>query len=117
MDKVLDRSDDMLIIKGVNVYPSQIETSCSTPEGVGPIPAGAAPQRLHGYAGNQVELIDASLLEEYVKLQTLREHISNRMRSCWHRHRRHAGQSNTIERFQGRPGAGSTSQRRPSSSK
>ena len=28
MDRILGRSDDMMIIRGVNVFPSQIETCC-----------------------------------------------------------------------------------------
>ena len=36
MDKVTGRSDDMLIIRGVNVFPSQIETILMEIEGVEP---------------------------------------------------------------------------------
>ncbi len=36
MDKVLGRTDDMLIIRGVNVFPSQIESLLLETEGVGP---------------------------------------------------------------------------------
>ncbi|MCF8031341.1 MAG: phenylacetate--CoA ligase [Desulfohalobiaceae bacterium] len=36
MDKVLGRTDDMLIIRGVNVFPSQIESMLLETEGVGP---------------------------------------------------------------------------------
>ncbi len=36
MDKVLGRSDDMLIIRGVNVFPSQIESILLETEGVAP---------------------------------------------------------------------------------
>jgi phenylacetate-CoA ligase len=36
MEKVLGRSDDMLIIRGVNVYPSQIESVIVGIEGVEP---------------------------------------------------------------------------------
>ena len=36
MKKVVTRADDMLIIKGVNVYPSQIESIVMETEGVGP---------------------------------------------------------------------------------
>jgi phenylacetate-CoA ligase len=104
MDKVLDRSDDMLIIKGVNVYPSQIETELLDTEGVGPHYLLVLRRKdFMDTLEIQVELIDASLLEEYVKLHTLREHIANRMRSV-------LGidtavtlvNPNTIERFQGK---------------
>ena len=36
MDKVMGRTDDMLIIKGVNVFPSQIESVLVATENVGP---------------------------------------------------------------------------------
>jgi len=36
MDKVSGRSDDMLIIRGVNVFPSQIESVLMTVEGIAP---------------------------------------------------------------------------------
>ncbi len=36
MQKVVSRTDDMLIIKGVNVYPSQVESVLMETEGVGP---------------------------------------------------------------------------------
>lgn len=34
MDKVRKRTDDMLIIRGVNVYPSQVEDACCTIDGI-----------------------------------------------------------------------------------
>ena len=37
MDKVMGRTDDMLIIKGVNVFPSQIESVLVGMEHVGPV--------------------------------------------------------------------------------
>jgi phenylacetate-CoA ligase len=36
MDRVMGRSDDMLIIRGVNVYPSQIESVLINIEGLEP---------------------------------------------------------------------------------
>jgi phenylacetate-CoA ligase len=36
MDKVLGRSDDMLIIRGVNVFPSQIESLLLETDGLAP---------------------------------------------------------------------------------
>ena len=36
MDRVKARSDDMLIIRGVNVFPSQVETALLEIEGVSP---------------------------------------------------------------------------------
>ena len=36
MERVTGRTDDMLIIRGVNVFPSQIESACMQIEGVEP---------------------------------------------------------------------------------
>lgn len=36
MEKPMGRTDDMLIIKGVNVFPSQIESALVGMEGIGP---------------------------------------------------------------------------------
>ena len=33
MEKVTGRSDDMMILRGVNVFPTQIEERCSPPTG------------------------------------------------------------------------------------
>jgi len=32
MEKVTGRSDDMIILRGVNVFPTQIEECCSPPD-------------------------------------------------------------------------------------
>lgn len=104
MDKVQGRSDDMLIIKGVNVFPSQIESVLLGVEQVGPHYLLVV--RRKNFLDTlevQVELIDESLLERYGELQALRQEIRNRLRSV-------LGldaavtlvNPNTVERFQGK---------------
>lgn len=74
MDKVKGRSDDMLKIRGVNVFPSQIESVL-----IGTEQIGANYQlvvRREGFADTlevRVELIDASLLESYGEIERLQK--------------------------------------------
>lgn len=104
MDKVQGRCDDMLIIKGVNVFPSQIESVLLGIEQVGP--HYLLVLRRKNFLDTlevQVELTDASLLDDYKKLQLLRNDIRAALRSV-------LGleasvtlvNPNTIERFQGK---------------
>ena len=68
MDKVMGRTDDMLIIKGVNVFPSQIESVLVGMENVGPHYQLVV--RKKNFLDNlevKVELIDGSLLENFRK--------------------------------------------------
>lgn len=76
MDKIMGRSDDMLKIKGVNVFPSQIESVLM------PIEQISAHYMLYvrreGYSDTlevKVELIDGSLLESYRDLENLTKSI------------------------------------------
>ncbi len=82
MDKVTGRSDDMLIIKGVNVFPSQIESVLMP---IGHIsPHYLLLVRHEGYFDTlevQVELTDGSLLESYGRLEALQREIREKMRS------------------------------------
>ena len=49
MNKVVGRTDDMLIIRGVNVFPSQIESVLIRSPHIGPhYPADPAEEKLHG---------------------------------------------------------------------
>ncbi|MCL2031358.1 MAG: phenylacetate--CoA ligase, partial [Oscillospiraceae bacterium] len=104
MDPVLGRSDDMLIIKGVNVYPSQIESVLIGMEHIGPhYLLLVRREGRYDTLEVQVELADAALLENFRKLENLRETIRDRLRSV-------LGLSvkvtpvapQTIERFQGK---------------
>ncbi|HIZ56859.1 MAG TPA: phenylacetate--CoA ligase [Firmicutes bacterium] len=83
MEKVMGRTDDMLIIKGVNVFPSQIESVLMTIPNI-----GAHYQliitRSSKFMDNlevKVELINGDLLERYKELEQLREDIRAQLRS------------------------------------
>jgi phenylacetate-CoA ligase len=76
MAKVQGRSDDMLIIKGVNVFPSQIEGVILGMEHIGPHYQIVVTKK--GYTDQlevMVELIDGSLLERYSELEKLENKI------------------------------------------
>lgn len=104
MDPVLGRSDDMMIIKGVNVFPSQIESILIGMEHIGPhYLLVLRRERRIDTLEVQVELVDAELLDHFYKLEQLRNVIQDRLRSV-------LGLSvkvtlvapQTIERFQGK---------------
>jgi phenylacetate-CoA ligase len=80
MAKVQGRSDDMLIIRGVNVFPTQIEEVLHGVPEVGPNYEIIV--RRENYLDEMeilVELIDASLLERYSELEGLTERIRRRL--------------------------------------
>jgi len=82
MEKVMGRTDDMLIIKGVNVFPSQIESVLVGVENVGPHYQLVV--RRENFMDNlevKVELIDSSLLESFGELQNLQRSIRERLKS------------------------------------
>ncbi len=82
MDKVKGRSDDMLKIKGVNVFPSQIESVLMPMEQISP--HYMLYVRHEGYTDTlevKVELVDASLLERYSDLEKLTCMIRSRLRT------------------------------------
>ena len=82
MGRILGRSDDMLIIRGVNVFPSQIESVL-----IGTEQIGANYQlvvRREGFADTlevRVELIDASLLESYGEIERLQKKIIHNLQT------------------------------------
>lgn len=72
MRKVTGRTDDMLIIRGVNVFPSQIESVLMEIDGIGPHYQINVFKK--GYLDElevMVELSDGSLLERYKELEKL----------------------------------------------
>lgn len=82
MNKVLGRTDDMLIIKGVNVFPSQIESVLMGMEGIGPQYQIVVTKK--GYMDAievQVELTDASALASYSILEKMTENIRAKLKS------------------------------------
>ena len=76
MEKVRGRSDDMLKIRGVNVFPSQIESVLVGTDKIGPHYQLVV--RREGFSDTlevKVELIDGSLLERYTELEALQNSI------------------------------------------
>jgi len=82
MDKVQGRSDDMLKIRGVNVFPSQIESVLIAMEQVSPHYQIVV--RREGFADTleiQVELVDSSLLDSFSKIEELQKLIGHRIQT------------------------------------
>ena len=82
MNKVLGRTDDMLIIRGVNVFPSQIESVLVGMEHIGPHYQIIVTKK--GYMDEievHVELIDGSKLEKYSELEKLENGIRHRLKT------------------------------------
>ncbi len=81
MAKIQGRSDDMLIIKGINVFPSQIESVIMGIKELGSHYQLVVSKK--GYTDAlevQVELIDGSLLNNYRELEKLKEKIKSKIR-------------------------------------
>ncbi|MDL2289186.1 phenylacetate--CoA ligase [Clostridia bacterium OttesenSCG-928-F22] len=81
MAKVKGRSDDMLIIRGVNVFPSQIESVILNVEQVAPNYEIVVSRR--GYLDEievLVEVSDVSLLDSFSKLEALEEEIRSKLK-------------------------------------
>ncbi len=104
MHKIMGRSDDMLKIRGVNVFPSQIESVLIAIPQVGPHYQLIV--RREGYMDTLevlVELIDGSLLEKYAQLEALQREIHNKLKTvlgieC----KVNLAEPKSIQRFQGK---------------
>ena len=82
MNKVLGRTDDMLIIRGVNVFPSQIESVLVGMQHIGPHYQIIV--RKNGYMDEievLVELIDGRVLESYKELEKLEKDIRHKIKT------------------------------------
>jgi len=82
MSKIQGRSDDMLILGGVNVFPSQIEEVLINSEGIGPHYQIRVYKK--GYLDKievDVELIDANVLDSFQQLENLSAKIKGRLRT------------------------------------
>ena len=82
MEKIRGRSDDMLIIRGVNVFPSQIESVLLNINQVSPYYQLIVTRK--GYMDLmevQVELADAAMLDQFQKLQALEAEIRHKLRT------------------------------------
>ena len=82
MDKIKGRSDDMLKIRGVNVFPSQIESVLMSFDKIAPHYQLVVTRA--NYSDNlevKVELADGSLLENYGELEKLRGNIHHNLKT------------------------------------
>ncbi|MCX7923234.1 MAG: phenylacetate--CoA ligase [Clostridia bacterium] len=82
MNKVLGRTDDMLIIRGVNVFPSQIESVLVGMEHIGPHYQIIVTQK--GYMDEievLVELIDGKILEKFSELEKVEKDIRHKLKT------------------------------------
>jgi phenylacetate-CoA ligase len=80
MTKVRGRTDDMLIIKGVNVFPSQIESVLVGMKQIGPHYQIVVKKK--GFIDELevlVELIDGSMLERFSELENLERTIKRKL--------------------------------------
>jgi len=80
MDKIKGRSDDMLKIRGVNVFPSQIESVLMGLKHIGPHYQLVI--RREGFMDTlevKVELVDSMLLEQYGELERLQKQINQKL--------------------------------------
>ncbi len=82
MEKIKGRTDDMLIIKGVNVFPSQIESVLLEMPDVGNHYEITVTRQNHmDEIEILVEVVDGSLLENIRQLEALRCRVANKIRS------------------------------------
>jgi len=104
MSRITGRSDDMLIIKGVNVYPSQIEQALLRVEGTAPhyqIEIDR-PDRTD-VATVQVEMTEKSFSSSMKEMQELKEKISRAIQGITGlRMNIELVSPNTLERFTGK---------------
>jgi phenylacetate-CoA ligase len=82
IEKITGRSDDMLIIKGVNVFPSQIEAAIFNIPHISPNYQITVFKKGHFDAIEvTVELIDGALLERFSELEELEKTIQHKIYS------------------------------------
>ena len=104
MMKIQGRTDDMLIIRGVNVFPSQIEEVLLSVDGIGPHYEIILSK--NGYLDVleiKVELSDDSLLESYSKLERLENTIKTQLKVILGLDAKiKLVESKTLQRFEGK---------------
>ena len=105
MDKITGRTDDMIIVKGVNVFPSQVESVLVGMDHIGPhyqlvVRRGA---NLLDTLEAKVELTNGDLLEHYSELEALQKNIHDRLKSVLGLETKVTlVEPKTLERFQGK---------------
>ena len=104
MEKCKGRSDDMLIIRGVNVFPSQIESALLGVSGIGPhYEIVVTRENYMDKIEVRVELTDEENLDNFAELERLRNHIAGRIRAiCQLDMAIRFVSPNTLKRFEGK---------------
>lgn len=104
MSKIEGRSDDMLIIGGVNVFPSQIEEVLLNIKEIGPHYQIKVFKK--GYLDKieiDVELIDSNLLDSFALLEALNQRIRNQLRNILGLDAKvHLAEPRSLARFEGK---------------
>jgi len=104
MERIRGRSDDMLVISGVNVFPSQIEGVLMEIPEIGPHYEIVVYKK--GYLDAleiRVELIDGSLLESFRELESLGRRIEHRLYTVLGIHAKvRLVEPKTLKRFEGK---------------
>jgi phenylacetate-CoA ligase len=81
--KMQGRSDDMLVVRGVNVFPSQIEEIVLKAEGIGPhYEIVVSRENYLDVLEVLVEPRDARLLESFAELEKLEQTLRNRLKTA-----------------------------------
>lgn len=82
MDLIKGRTDDMMVIRGVNVFPSQIESVLMGIEGIGQhYQLVVSTEKYMDRMEVQVELLDGSMLESYSNLERLTNEIRHKIKT------------------------------------
>ena len=82
MGRITGRTDDMIVIRGVNVFPSQIESVLVGMQGVAPHYVLVV-DRVHGQDTLEVrvELSEEMFSDTVGQVESLRDHIVNQIKS------------------------------------
>lgn len=82
MDKTTGRTDDMIKIRGVNVFPSQVESALLGIDKIGPhYMLIVRREGFHDTLEVQVEMTDSSVLEKYSELEALHNTIKHKIKT------------------------------------
>ena len=82
MHKIIGRSDDMIKVRGVNVFPTQVESALIGINGISP--NYLLVLRREGYSDSlevRVELIDGTLIDRYGELVALQKRIHDNIKA------------------------------------
>ncbi|ABR55063.1 Phenylacetate--CoA ligase [Methanococcus vannielii SB] len=104
MNKIKGRSDDMLIIRGVNVFPSQIESVLESIEEIGPHYEIIVTKKGHmDELTINIELADGKFLETYRCLEQISKKVDHKLKTVLGLSSKiNIAQPRTLERFEGK---------------